>query len=46
VVSFEPLSDDATEITLKLRSVFNPSISGQSAEEYLLNFKQLVEQEP
>ena len=46
VVSFEPLSDDATEVTLKLRSVFDPSISGQSAEEYLLNFKQLVEQEP
>ena len=43
VVSFEPLSDDATEITLKLRSVFDPSISGQSAEEYLQNFKQLVE---
>jgi uncharacterized membrane protein len=46
VVSFEPVSDSATEITLKLRSVFNPSISGQSAEEYLLNFRQLVEQEP
>jgi uncharacterized membrane protein len=46
VVLFEPLSDDATEITLKLRSVFDPSISGQSAEEYLLNFKQLIEQEP
>jgi hypothetical protein len=44
VVSFEPLSDDATEVTLKLRSVFNPSISGQSADEYLLNFKQLIEQ--
>ena len=43
VVSFEPLSDTATEITLKLRSVFDPSISGQSAEEYLLNFKQLIE---
>jgi len=43
VVSFEPLSDTATEITLKLRSVFDPSISGQSAEEYLQNFKQLVE---
>ena len=43
VVSFEPLSDDATEITLKLRSAFDPSISGQSAEEYLQNFKQLVE---
>ena len=43
VVSFEPLSDTATEITLKLRSVFDPSISGQSADEYLLNFKQLIE---
>ena len=43
VVSFEPRSDNATEITLKLRSVFNPSISAESADEYLLNFKQLVE---
>jgi uncharacterized membrane protein len=46
VVSFEPLSDNVTEITLKLRSLFDPSISGQSAEEYLLNFKQSIEQEP
>ena len=44
VVSFEPRSDNATEIILKLRSVFDPSISGQSAEEYLLNFKRLVEE--
>ena len=43
VVSFEPRSDTATEITLKLRSAFDPSISGQSAEEYLQNFKQLIE---
>ena len=43
VVSFEPSSDTATEITLKLRSAFDPSISGQSAEEYLRNFKQLIE---
>ena len=43
VVSFEPLSETATEITLKLRSVFDPSISGQSAEEYLQHFKQLIE---
>src|ERR1700736_5501875 len=43
VVSFEPLSETATEITLKLRSAFDPSISGQSAEEYLQNFKQLIE---
>lgn len=39
VVSFEPRSENATEITLKLRSIFDPSISGQSADEYLLNFK-------
>ena len=43
VVSFEPRSDNVTEITLKLRSVFDPSISGQSADEYLLKFKGLVE---
>lgn len=43
VVSFEPVSDTATEITLKLRSAFDPSISGQSADQYLLNFKQLLE---
>jgi uncharacterized membrane protein len=43
VVSFEPVSDTATEITLKLRSAFDPSVSGQSADQYLLNFKQLLE---
>jgi len=43
VVSFEPRSDNVTEITLKLRSVFDPSISAQSANEYLMNFKQLIE---
>jgi uncharacterized membrane protein len=43
VVSFEPLSNTETEITLKLRSLFDPSISGQSADEYLQNFKQLIE---
>jgi uncharacterized membrane protein len=43
VVSFEPRSDTATEITLKLRSVFDPSLSGQSADEYLWSFKQLIE---
>jgi uncharacterized membrane protein len=43
VVSFEPVSDNSTEITLKLRSAFDPSISGQSADQYLFNFKQLLE---
>ena len=43
VVCFEPRSDRATEITLKLRSAFDPSISGHSADEYLLKFKGLME---
>jgi uncharacterized membrane protein len=43
VVSFEPRSDSTTEITLKLRSVFDPTISAESAEEYLLKFKALME---
>jgi hypothetical protein len=44
VVSFEPRSkNNATKITFKLRSIFDPSISGQSADEYLLDFKRLVE---
>jgi len=43
VVSFEPRSDDATEITLKLPSVFDPSVSAHNADECLLNFKELIE---
>jgi hypothetical protein len=43
VVSFKPQSKNATKITFKLRSIFDPSISGQSADEYLLDFKRLVE---
>ena len=43
VVCFEPRSNHTTEITLKLRSIFDPSISGQSADEYLLKFKGLIE---
>ena len=43
VVSFEPRSDNATEITLKLRSLFDPSVSAQNADDYLLNFKQFIE---
>jgi uncharacterized membrane protein len=46
VISFEPRSDNTTEITLKLRSVFDPSISAESADEYLLNFKRLMENPP
>jgi uncharacterized membrane protein len=43
VVSFEPSSENATIVTLKLRSVFDSSIVASNANEYLLNFKQLIE---
>jgi uncharacterized membrane protein len=46
VVSFEPRSDNTTEVTLKLRSAFDPSVSDQNADEYLLNFKKLIENPP
>lgn len=45
VVSFEPRSDSATEVTLKLRSAFDPTISAERADEYLRNFKELIESE-
>jgi uncharacterized membrane protein len=45
VVSFEPRSREETEVTLKIRSIFDPpSLSGR-VEEYLSNFKRLVESE-
>jgi uncharacterized membrane protein len=45
VVSFEPRSNQETEVTLKIRSIFNlPSLS-RRLEEYLRNFKRLVENE-
>jgi uncharacterized membrane protein len=43
VVSFEPCSDKVTAVTLKLRSVFDPTTSSKLAVEYLGNFKRLVE---
>ncbi len=43
VVSFEPRSDQETEITLKIRSVFDPPRLSRRVEEYLGNFKLLVE---
>ena len=45
VVSFEPRSSDETEVTLKVRSAFNPPGLAQRLEEYLHNFKQLIESE-
>ena len=43
VVSFEPRSDQETEVTLKIRSIFDPPTLSQRLEEYLRNFKRLVE---
>ena len=43
VVSFEPRSDREAEVTLKIRSIFDPPTLSRRIEEYLSNFKQLVE---
>jgi uncharacterized membrane protein len=45
VVSFEPQSDAETEVTLKIRSIFDPPNLSRRIEEYLGNFKQLVERQ-
>jgi uncharacterized membrane protein len=45
VVSFEPRSQDETEVTLKIRSIFDPPSLSHRLEEYLGNFKRLVERE-
>jgi len=45
VVSFEPCSNTATEITLKIRSIFDPPSLSRRVEEYLGNFKRLVERD-
>jgi uncharacterized membrane protein len=43
VVSFEPRSQEETEVTLKIRSIFDPPSLSHRLEEYLGNFKRLVE---
>jgi uncharacterized membrane protein len=43
VVSFEARSEEETEVTLKIRSIFDPPSLSQRVEEYLRNFKRLVE---
>jgi uncharacterized membrane protein len=45
VVSFEPRSELETEVTLKIRSIFDPPSLSHRLEEYLRNFKRLVENE-
>jgi uncharacterized membrane protein len=43
VVSFERTFNHNTEITLKIRSIYNPSTLPHRLEEYLRNFKRLIE---
>jgi uncharacterized membrane protein len=43
VVSFEPRSENETEVTLKVRSIFDSPSLSRRVEEYLQNFKRLVE---
>ena len=43
VVSFEPRSEKETEVTLKIRSIFDSPNLSRRVEEYLGNFKRLVE---
>ena len=43
VVSFEPRSQQETQVTLKIRSIFDPPGLSERVEEYLRNFKRLVE---
>ncbi|MBO0694597.1 MAG: SRPBCC family protein [Verrucomicrobia bacterium] len=43
VISFEPRSQEETEVTLKIRSIFDPPGLSDRVEEYLGNFKRLVE---
>jgi uncharacterized membrane protein len=44
-VCFDPRSNQRTEVTFKVRSAFDPASLSRRVEEYLLNFKQLVENE-
>lgn len=45
VVSFEPRSQEETEVTLKIRSIFDPPSLSHRLQEYLDNFKRMVESE-
>ena len=45
VVCFESRSQQETEVTLKIRSIFDPPNLSRRLEEYLGNFKRLVERE-
>jgi uncharacterized membrane protein len=43
VIVFEPLSQNKTEITLKLRSAIEQEVLARAARDYLIKFKQFVE---
>jgi uncharacterized membrane protein len=43
VVLFEPLSDQTTQITVRLRATIEPLTLGKVTRDYLANFKRFVE---
>jgi uncharacterized membrane protein len=43
VVSFERALNQNTEITLRIRSIYDPSTLSRRLDEYLRNFKRLIE---
>ena len=45
VVLFEPLTEDKTEVTVKVRSTLEPATLAQLMRESLSNFKQFVERQ-
>jgi uncharacterized membrane protein len=45
IVLFEPLAEDRTEITVKLRSTIEPAMLAKITREYLTNFKEFVERQ-
>ena len=44
VILFEPLSQNRTQVTLKVRSSVEPATLSRATHDYLINFKEFVEQ--
>src|SRR5215469_15120399 len=44
VILFEPLSQNRTQVTIKLRPTIEPPTLSRATRDYLINFKQFVEQ--
>jgi uncharacterized membrane protein len=46
VILFEPLNQNRTQVTLKLRSTIEPATLSRATRDYLVHFKEFVEQRP